>query len=206
MKATKARYIRISSSSQNTIRQYRNQHPDEAIYVDVISGAVPFNERPEAAKLIAAIEAGTINYVSTEAIDRVGRNAFNIQSTINYFNTKGVTLKVENLGIESIIDGKPNGMFKMISDVLANVSELERTNSKERQAQGIKIAVANGLFKGRVKGTTTPDADVLAKYKPVVKELNLGVNSLRKIATLTGTSLSTVQRVKAILDKSNEAK
>jgi len=201
----KARYIRISSGTQNTIRQTIKQHPDEQVFIDVISGAVAFNERPQAKLLIKEIEAGNVNYVSCESIDRIGRDAFNIQSTIQYFNSKGVNLKVENLGIESIIDGKVNSIFKMITDVLANVAELTRNNIRESQAQGIKIAVAQGKFKGRVKGTTTSDKDFLKKYDNVVKELKTGVNSLRKIAKLADTSLSTVTRVKGILDKKEKA-
>ena len=197
----KARYIRVSSGTQNTIRQTIKQHPDEQVFIDVISGAVAFNERPSAQLLLKEIEVGNVNYLSCESIDRIGRDAFNIQSTINYFNSKGVNLKVDNLGIESFINGKPNPIFKMLTDVLANVAELTRNNIRESQAQGIKIAVAAGKFKGRVKGTTTSDKDFLKKYDNVVKELKAGVNSLRKIAKLTDTSLSTVTRVKGILDK-----
>lgn len=200
----KARYVRVSSGTQNTIRQTIKQHPDEQVFIDVISGAVAFNDRPQAQLLIQAIEAGTVDYLTVESIDRIGRDAFNIQSTIQYFNSKGVNLKVENLGIESIIDGKVNSIFKMITDVLANVAELTRNNIREAQAQGIKIAVASGKFKGRVKGTTTSDKDFLKKYETVVKELKIGVNSLRKIAKLTDTSLSTVTRVKVILDKNEK--
>lgn len=197
----KARYIRVSSATQNTVRQFQNQHPDEQIFVDVISGSVAFKSRPQAKLLLDAIQAGTIDYISVEAIDRIGRDAFDIQSTIQDFNKLGVTLKVDNLGVESIVKGKPSTTFKMISDVLANVAEMTRQNLKEAQAQGIKIAVAQGKFKGRVKGTTTPDDVVLSTYKNVVKELKLGTNSLRKIAAICDVSLSTVQKVKGILDK-----
>ncbi len=41
----------------------------------------------------------------------------------------------------------------MIVSVLANVTEIERTNLLERQKQGIAIAKANGKYKGRIKGT-----------------------------------------------------
>lgn len=201
--ARKARYVRVSSGSQNTIRQTIKQHPDEQVFIDVISGAVAFNERPSAQLLIQAIEAGTVDYVTCESIDRIGRDAFNIQSTIQYFNSKGVNLKVENLGAESMVNGKVSMTFKMISDILANVAELTRNNIREAQAQGIKIAVAQGKFKGRVKGTTTSDKDFLKKYENVIKELKTGANSMRKIAKLCDTSLSTVTRVKSILDKLN---
>ncbi|KIO50964.1 recombinase family protein [Flavobacterium hibernum] len=200
----KARYVRVSSGTQNTIRQTIKQHPDEQVFIDVISGAVAFNDRPQAQLLIEAIEAGTVDYLTVESIDRIGRDAFNIQSTIQYLNSKSVNLKVENLGIESFANNKPNPIFKMIADVLANVAELTRNNIRESQAQGIAVAVAQGKFRGRVKGTTTSDKDFLKKYDNVVKELKAGVNSLRKIAKLTDTSLSTVTRVKTILDKNEK--
>jgi len=200
----KARYIRISYATQNTARQLIKSHPNEQLFIDVISGAIPFNERPQAAKLIEAIESGTINNLSVEAIDRLGRNAFDVQTTIEYLNTKGVNLRVENLGIESIVKGKPNSIFKLITDVLSNVAAMERESLKERQKQGIAIAVAQGKFKGRVKGSTTPDNVVLEQYKQVAKELKLQTNSLRKIASICGVSLGTVQKVQTILRNRKE--
>jgi DNA invertase Pin-like site-specific DNA recombinase len=198
----KARYIRVSSATQNTIRQTVNANKDEQVFIDVVSGVVPFNERNESSKLIQAIESGLVNYVSVEAIDRLGRNTYEIQSTIEYFNKMNVTLKVDNLGIESLVNNKINPTFKLISDVLANVSEMERNNSKERQAQGIAIAVAQGKFKGRVKGSVASDSEVLEKYKLVVKTLNNHTDlSLRKIASISGVSLATVQKVNGILRK-----
>ncbi|WP_245179135.1 recombinase family protein [Flavobacterium chilense] len=194
------RYIRISSGTQNTIRQEK-QKSNEKVYIDVISGAVAFNERPQASELVKDIEAGLVTTLNVESIDRIGRDAYNIQTVINYLNSKGVNLKVDNLGIESFVNGKPNPIFKMITDVLANVSELTRNNIKEAQAQGIKIAVAQGKFKGRVKGSGASDSEVLEKYKVVVKTLNNHSDlSLRKVASISNVSLATVQKVKRILD------
>ena len=202
----KARYIRISSSTQNTIRQYQKKTPEEMVYVDVTSGAIPFNDRPAAQELIKAIESGIVDYLTVESIDRIGRDAFNIQSTIQYLNSKGVNLKVNNLGVESLVNGKVSMTFKMISDILANLSQMTRDNIREAQAQGIKIAVAAGRFKGRVKGSSIPDDVILSTYKNVVKELKLGGNSLRKVAAICGVSLASVQKVKRILDGQIEAK
>ena len=202
---SKARYVRTSSSSQNNQRQLNNQHTDEQIFVDVISGAVAFKDRPAAKELIKQIEAGIVTYVSCESCDRIGRNAYNIQETIHYFNEKNVTLKVDNLGIESFANGKPNPVFKMISDVLANVAELTRNNIKESQAQGIKIAIATGKYQQRPTRGVIPNEVFLNTYKNVVKELKLGANSLRKIAAICDVSLDTVQKVKkAMLLKENE--
>jgi len=53
----------------------------------------------------------------------------------------------------SIIDGKPNSVFKMIVSVLGNVAEMEREYLRERQRQGIDIAKAKGTYKGRLFGS-----------------------------------------------------
>jgi DNA invertase Pin-like site-specific DNA recombinase len=198
----KGRYVRTSSSTQSNARQIQKQHPEEKIYIDIISGAIAFKERPAAKELIEEIEAGTIDYLTCESIDRIGRSAFDIQCTIQYLNDKGVTLKVENLGIESFVKDKPSPIFKMITDVLANVAELTRNNIREAQAQGIKIAVAQGKYKGRMKGSSASDDEVLTKYKCVVKAIKQHPDlSLRKIASIADVSLGTVQKVKGILYK-----
>ena len=53
-----ARYIRQSTSQQSNMRQLAIAHPDEKLFIDIVSGSVPFNERPQGMKLIEAVEAG----------------------------------------------------------------------------------------------------------------------------------------------------
>ncbi len=204
----KARYVRNSSitGGGNPARQLAKLHPDEELFIDVISGTVPFKERPQGKLLIEAIENGRINYLSVMSVDRLGRSCFETQSTLNWLTDKGVTVRVENLGnLESLVDGKPNPIFKMICDVLANVASIELEGIRERQKQGLAIFKAkNALL--RAQGITqkrnkpkVSDAEVLKKYEKTAKELKSGKISLRKIAILGGTSLATVQKVKSIM-------
>lgn len=204
----KARYVRNSAitGGGNPARQLAKLHPDEQLFIDVISGTVKFNDRPQGKLLIEAIEAGKINYLSVSSVDRLGRSSFDCQSTLNWLTEKGVTVRVENLGnLESLIDGKPNPIFKMICDVLANVANIEFEAIRERQTQGLAIYKAkNALL--RAQGITqkrnkpkVSDEEVLKKYATVAKELKNGKISLRKIAILGGTSLATVQKVKSIM-------
>jgi DNA invertase Pin-like site-specific DNA recombinase len=195
----KARYIRVSTGNQNTERQLEKNHPNEKIYIDIVSGAIPFKEREQGNRLIQDIEADSIKYISVHSIDRLGRNLFDILATLELLNEKKVTLKVDNLGIESLVNNKPNSAFKLIISVMANIAEMERETMLERQKEGIKIAIAKGVYKGRVKGSKESDEQVLAKYKEVVKYLKRG-QSLRDIAKLCNVSLGTVQKVKKILE------
>lgn len=111
----KARYIRQSTKSQTNLRQLAKSHPDEVLFIDIISGSVPFAERPEGKKLIEAVDAGELNYLSFHAIDRAGRNTINVLQTLQYFFDKGVVVKIDNLGIESMINGKSNPVFTLLT-------------------------------------------------------------------------------------------
>lgn len=196
----KARYNRISTANQNIERQLAKQNSNEIIFNDVISGSVPFAKRPNGVKLIEAVNNGTVNYISVSSIDRLGRNTIDILQTIELFNTKGVVLRVDNLGIESITNDKPNQVFKLIISVMSNVSEMERETLLERQREGILLAKMKGRYKGRVKGSSETVDEFLGKYKNVVKQLKKG-NSLRDIAAICNVSLGTVQKVKAVINK-----
>jgi DNA invertase Pin-like site-specific DNA recombinase len=196
----KARYNRISTANQNLERQLAKQNPDEVLFNDVVSGSVAFAERSKGKELINEIEAGQITYVVVSSIDRLGRNLFDIVGTLEYFNSKGVVLRVDNLGLESMVLGKVNPTFNLIISVMANVAQMERETLLERQKEGIAIAKAKGVYNGRVKGSKETDAEVLAKYKEVAKFLKMG-KSLRDVQSRCEVSLGTVQKVKAILNK-----
>ena len=195
----KARYNRISSTSQNEARQSARQTSDEVVYLDKVSGAIPFSERPQAGRLLKDIADGKITFVSTSSICRLGRNTINVLQTIETFNQAGVILKVDNLGLESLINGKENPTFKLIVSVLANISEMERATLRERQLEGIAEAKKRGTYKGREKGTTIDSVVVLQKYKEVVRLLKMK-KSLRDVASRCEVSLGTVQKVKRLMD------
>lgn len=199
-KDMKARYNRISTANQNLERQIAKQNADEVLFNDVVSDSIAFSEREKGRELINQIEAGVVDFVSVASVDRLGRGLHDIINTLEYFNSKGVVLRVDNLGLESIVLGKVNPTFNLIISVMANVAQMERETLLERQKEGIAIAKAKGVYNGRIKGTTETDSEVLAKYKDVVKFLKMG-KSLRDVKSRCNVSLGTVQKVKQILSK-----
>ena len=196
----KARYIRVSTGNQKTARQEARQNKDEIIFTDVISGSIPFEEREKGKDLMKAIQLGEIDYVSVSSIDRLGRNLYNILTTLEFFKENGIILKVDNLGIESLINGKENSAFKLIISVMANIAEMERESILERQREGIALAKLKGIYKGRVLGSKESEEDFLAKYKEVVKSLKKG-NSVRDTSKICNVSTGTVQKVKRLMKK-----
>lgn len=199
---TKVKYIRVSTEEQNTGRQEVNAKEFSKIYIDKTSGSIKFTERKEASKLITDIEAGAISEVHISSIDRLGRSIIDILTMVEYFNQKSIKLFVENIGMFSLIDNKPNPSFKMIVSVLGNVAEMERTNMLERQRQGIELAKAKGTYTGRLYGSKMSDVEVLVKYKTVVKELRNG-ESLRRASKIGGCSLGTAQKIQRLITSIN---
>ncbi len=200
----KAKYIRVSTEEQNTERQSKNANDFFKVYVDKTSGAICFSERKEAKKLLRDIDAGLITEVHVSSIDRLGRNILDILTVIENLTNKSVLLFVENIGMYSMLDNKQNPAFKMIISVLGNVAEMEREYLRERQKQGIEIAKAKGTYTGRLYGTKMTDEQLLEKYKVVVKELTENRQSLRRAALLGSCSLGTAQKIKRIIDGSNQ--
>ena len=202
----KARYIRQSSQGQKNFRQLAIVHPDEKLFIDIISGSVPFNERPLGKKLIEAVEAGEIDYVTFHAIDRAGRNTINVLQTLQFFYDKGVIVKIENLGLESMINGKSNPVFNLITTILSELSSLEKLSLIERQAEGILQAkLRGGVYKGRVSGTKDTPQETILKHKRTAKAIKSNPTlSLRQIAKLASendykVSANTVKKVKELL-------
>ena len=205
----KARYIRQSTKNQTNLRQLAKAHPYEELFIDIISGSIPFAERPEGKRLIQSVEAGQIDYITFHDLSRAGRSTVDVLTTLNYFQTHCVIVKIDNLGLESIIDGKVNPIFNLITTVLSEIYSLERNTLLERQAEGIHQAKLLGIYKGRVEGTLDTPEQTLAKHKRVVKTLKTNPTlSLRQIAKLASdvdykVSPNTVKKVKELISNAN---
>lgn len=85
----------------------------------------------------------------------------------------------------------------LIIQILAMIAEQERTESKRRQAQGIKIAKANGVYKGRLKlySADTKNPQRRLVYENIVKDLNEGI-AISKIAKNYNITRQTIYRIK----------
>jgi len=194
-----AKYIRVSTIEQNIDRQSTSNHKQ---YIDKCSGSIPFNERPNAIKLLNDISNKKIDTVIVHSIDRLGRNAFDIQTTLNMLGNLHINVYVENIGLYSMIENKPNSIFKMITDVLSNVAEMERASLLERQKEGILIAKAKGTYKGRQLNTTETPQQFLSKYNQFHLELIKDKNySVRKLASITNLSNNTIVKIKKVLSQ-----
>lgn len=192
----KAKYIRVSTTEQNTDRQ--NNDFNGIKYIDKCSGTIAFKDRTEAAKLL---KNDNIKEVYVHSIDRLGRNTLDIMNTIQYFTDKGINVVSEKEGLSTIIDGKENPIAKMIIGILGTLAEFELNRIKERQAEGIAQAKTKGVYLGRRVGSEESEEQFLNKKstQSIIRYLQAN-ESIRRTAKLSGTSVGTVQKVKKILN------
>lgn len=195
-------YSRISTVGQNASRQLENfkSHGHvsaENVYLDKVQGNVPFFERPEASNLFE--DATTLLNepvtIVIDSIDRLGRNLIDILNTIKVFTQNHINLKSLKEGFETLVNGQENPMATIVISVMGSISEMERNRIKSRQMEGIKIAKANGKFKGRKVGSFQTTERLLERHAIVAQKLKKGL-SIRDVAEITGKSKTTVLKVK----------
>ena len=146
-------YIRVSSKDQNEDRQLiaLNEVGVERknIYLDKKSGK-DF-DRPQYKMLLRKLKQDDLLYI--KSIDRLGRNYEEIlQQWRVLTKEKGIDIVVLDMPLLDTRRGKDlMGTFlsDIVLQVLSFVAENERTNIKQRQAEGIAAAKAKGVKYGR---------------------------------------------------------
>ena len=150
---SKFAYIRVSTRDQNEARQLlaiSDLHiPKRNIYIDHQSGK-DFN-RPAYRRMVRRMKKDDLLYI--KSIDRLGRNYEEIQNQWRYLTKeKGIDIAVLDMPLLDTRRGKDLvGTFlsDIVLQVLSFVAENERTNIKQRQAEGIAAARLRGVRFGR---------------------------------------------------------
>ena len=149
-------YIRVSSKDQNVARQVEAMKHEgigeKDMFIDKQSGE-DF-DRNGYKKLVRKLKKGDEIYI--KSIDRLGRNYDEIIEQWYYLTKKKcvdiIVLDFPLLDTRNQVGGLTG---KFIADlalqILSYVAQIERINTKQRQAEGIKIAKQNGVKFGRPK-------------------------------------------------------
>ena len=190
----KATYIRVSTTEQNTERQ--TEGIEGKMYIDKISGSTALAKRPEGKKLIEAIERKEVTELHIHSIDRLGRNTIELLQNIEYFTNLGCNVISQKEGLQTLVNGTPNPIAKLMIGILSTLAEFELNRIKERQKEGIAIAKKKGSFVGRATGTSESVEIFMnkSKSKQIANKLQKGFG-IRETALLTKSSITTVQKV-----------
>ena len=141
-------YIRVSSKEQNEARQLDALHEqgieDDYIYMDKQSGK-DF-DRPKYKTLYHKLKKGDVLYI--KSIDRMGRNYDEIiqewRRITRFREADIVVLDMPLLDTRRGKDLMGTFLSDIVLQVLSFVAENERTNIRQRQAEGIAAAKARG--------------------------------------------------------------
>ena len=150
-------YVRVSTKDQHPDRQIENikkHYPDikdDNLFIEKISGKKGMDERDEYAVLRRIVRSG--DELVIDALDRLGRKKTDIKAELEYLKTKGVVIRVLLIPTTLVeIDGQ-EWAIEMINNLLIEVytslAQQEISEKERRQRDGIEVAKANGVYKGR---------------------------------------------------------
>lgn len=112
----------------------------DQIFVDKMSGKN--TDRPELKKMMGFVRDG--DTVIVESISRFARNTRDLLELVEQLTKKNVEFISKK---EAIDTATPTGKFMLT--IFGAVAELEREYILQRQREGIAIAKAEGVYKGR---------------------------------------------------------
>ena len=200
-------FARVSTSVQEYDRQVNeltalakgNGWSVEAVFAEKISGAKANFDRTELLNMINYVEVNHIDKVLVTELSRLGRDTLQVLEVIEMLNGKGISLYIQNYNIETLTkEGKVNAMSQFLITILAEVARMERKTIRERVESGYKNYRAAGGKVGRKVGYQKSELDMKEQYVEEIKLLKKGY-SLRNISKITGTSINTIQKCRALI-------
>lgn len=182
-------YFRVSTTDQSTKNQVLEikaagfSIERRRLVEESISGSVAAMERPGFIKLVDRLETKDVLVVTK--LDRLGRNAMDVRSTVELLASYGVRVHCLALGGVDLT----SAAGRMTMQVLAALAEFERDLLVERTQSCIARARAAGKRFGR------PPSLGESERKAVLKRLRAGV-AIAEVARKFGSSRQTVMRVR----------
>ncbi|MBU1361470.1 MAG: recombinase family protein [Gammaproteobacteria bacterium] len=186
-------YYRVSTADQSIEAQRGAMGGkfDEEFSDSGVSGAIPAANRPGFAKLLAFIRKGDTLHVY--AVDRLGRDALDVQATVRALLDKGVAVEVYGLGRIA------KGVGELILAVLAQVADMERHRINERTAAGREAARKSLAETGLThRGKASLGRPAKGNAEEVAKWRMVNGASITATAKHFGMSLATVKRYCAV--------
>jgi DNA invertase Pin-like site-specific DNA recombinase len=151
------------------------------VYSDKLSGTSTREQRPGLASLLDYAREG--DAIVVVGIDRLGRNAAEVMTTIRELGERGIVLRSLREGIDT-----SNATGRMVAGVLASLAELELELGRERRTAARDARRARGQSIGRPKAL---DQSKMA----LARRMHASGESASTIATTLGVSRATVYRV-----------
>jgi len=184
-------YYRVSTVDQSIESQRSAMASggdfDQEFVDEGVSGSVPAAKRKGFGDLLKYIRTGDTLHVY--AVDRLGRDALDVQSTVRDLLKRGVAVEVHGLGLIAA------GVGELILAVLAQVADMERNRIIERTQVGRVTAREHLVRTGKThKGKASMGRPFEKDPVIVAKWRKDGNASIADTAAHFELSLSTVKR------------
>ena len=203
----KVKYQRTSTMEQHGERFGMDMNGYDLILFDRgISGTKPFRERTNGMKIITLVEEGKLKELVVPELRDIGRNTYDTISVLDYMEKHNVIVTIQSLGnLQSIIDGKKNPLWTLISSIMSSLYQMELENLKLRTHMGRQSYLMRGGKLGRKMGSNENVTTFMNKPKSqeIVSLLNRG-KSVRDVCGRLGVSPNLVTKVRRILKEWND--
>lgn len=199
-------YARVSSQTdrQDTARQVADlkrfalSQEMEIVktFEEHISGAKKLEEREILTQCLEFCKNNSVNYLLISELSRLGRSTLQVLRSLEILHEAKVCVYIQNIGLYSLQpNGEVNPVASIMITILAEMSNIERSNIQYRLNSGRQQYINRGGKLGRRKGSVKTIEQKKEEYKEVISLLKRGY-SIRNVARLTGFSIQTVQTVK----------
>ena len=129
-------------------------------------------------------------------LSRLGRSTLQVLRSLEILHEAKVCVYIQNIGLYSLQpNGEVNPVASIMITILAEMSNIERSNIQYRLNSGRQQYINRSGKLGRKKGSVKTADQKREEYKEVISLLKRGY-SFRNVARLTGFSIQTVQTVK----------
>lgn len=199
-------YARVSTKNQdyerqlNELREYANRMGYEVVkeFAEKISGAKRVTEREAMTELLSYVETKHVDKVLVYECSRLSRRVADFVNIVDRLNELHTSLYIHQNGLETLqTDGKPNPIAQLVIGMLAQFNSMERSLIRSRMESGYNNFRNGGGVVGRKVGYRKTDEAMREEYKEESRLLRKGL-SLRNVAKITGTSINTLRKIKAI--------
>ena len=102
--------------------------------------------------MLAFVREGDVLVV--HSLDRLARNHADLLTMVQESTGRGVSVRFIHEKLDFDADKESSSMQKLMLSMVGPFAEFERSMIKRRQAQGIALAKARGMYKGSQRSVT----------------------------------------------------
>lgn len=200
-------YARVSTREQDydrqlvELREYADRMGYEVVreFSEKVSGAKRVEERTALTELLNFIKTTPVDKILIYECSRLSRRVVDFLQIVEELTARRISVYIHQNGLETLSpDGTPNPIANLVLGILAQFNSMERNLIRSRMESGYNHYRLSGGAVGRKVGYRKSEEQIKNDYKQEISLIKKGL-SLRNIQKITGTSTTTLQKIKKII-------